>query len=52
MRMKREVLRLKRELNGVSAQDNFAKWAKLQRQYDKAAAEFEKIGTHSIDHDL
>ena len=51
MRMKREVLRLKRELNGVSAQDNFAKWAKLQRQYDKAVAEFEKIGTHSIDND-
>jgi hypothetical protein len=50
MRMKREVVRLKRELNGVSAQDDFAKWAKLRRQHDKAVVEFENIGTHSIDH--
>ncbi|OCL01422.1 hypothetical protein AOQ84DRAFT_329001 [Glonium stellatum] len=43
--MKREVVRLKRELNKVSAQDDFAKWAKLRRQHDKAVADFEKIDT-------
>ncbi|KAF2202448.1 hypothetical protein GQ43DRAFT_369103 [Delitschia confertaspora ATCC 74209] len=42
-KLKREVLRLKRELAGVSAQDDFARWAKLRRQHDKAMAEFEKI---------
>ncbi|KAF2260084.1 CHD5-domain-containing protein [Lojkania enalia] len=41
--LKREVIRLKRELGGVSAQDDFAKWAKLRRQYDKAVGEFKKI---------
>jgi hypothetical protein len=35
---------LKRELAGVSAQDDFARWAKLRRQHDKAVQEFEKIG--------
>ncbi|KAF2185642.1 hypothetical protein K469DRAFT_750351 [Zopfia rhizophila CBS 207.26] len=42
-RLKREVVRLKRELNAVSAQDDFAKWAKLRRQHDKAMSEFEKL---------
>ena len=36
---------MKRELGKVSAQDDFARWAKLQRQHDKAMAEFQKIGT-------
>ena len=35
-------MRLKRELAATSAQDQFAKWAKLQRQYDKALAEHDK----------
>ncbi|KAJ9642496.1 GET complex subunit get1 [Coniosporium apollinis] len=42
MRLKREVVRLKREMNTVSAQDDFARWAKLRRQHDKAVAEFNK----------
>ena len=42
MRLRREVVRLKRELGTTSAQDQFAKWAKLQRQYDKTLAEHEK----------
>ncbi|KAF2736432.1 CHD5-domain-containing protein [Polyplosphaeria fusca] len=41
-KLKREVVRLKRELNAVSAQDNFSKWAKLRREHDKALSEFEK----------
>ncbi|KAF1993124.1 hypothetical protein P154DRAFT_625670 [Amniculicola lignicola CBS 123094] len=42
-RLKREVVRLKREMGAVSAQDDFARWAKLRRQHDKALAEFEKV---------
>ncbi|GAB7348224.1 hypothetical protein MBLNU459_g6221t1 [Dothideomycetes sp. NU459] len=41
-RMRREVVRLKREMNAVSAQDEFSRWAKLRRQHDKAVAEHEK----------
>jgi len=40
--LKREVVRLKRELAAVSAQDDFARWAKLRRQHDKAVAEYDK----------
>ncbi|KAK5240546.1 GET complex subunit get1 [Cryomyces antarcticus] len=42
---KREVLRLKKEMNGISAQDDFARWAKIRRQHDKAVAEHDKSGT-------
>jgi hypothetical protein len=45
--LKREVVRLKRELAATSAQDDFARWAKLRRQHDKAVAEYEKVGTLS-----
>ena len=45
--MKKEVVRLKRELGAVSAQDDFARWAKLQRQHDKAFGDFQKLGTHT-----
>ncbi|OJD36037.1 chd5 domain-containing protein [Diplodia corticola] len=41
-KLKREVLRLKKEMNGVSAQDDFARWAKLRRAHDKAFADFQK----------
>ncbi|KAF2480183.1 CHD5-like protein-domain-containing protein [Neohortaea acidophila] len=40
-KQKREVLRLQRELNATSAQDEFAKWAKLRRQHDKAKEKYE-----------
>ena len=33
---------LKRELNGTSSQDQFAKWAKLRRQHDKKQAEYDE----------
>lgn len=34
-------------MNGVSAQDNFTKWAKLRRQHDKAVQQYEKSCTYS-----
>jgi len=37
-----EVVRQKRELAATSPQDQFAKWAKLQRQYEKTLAEHDK----------
>ncbi|MCJ1246084.1 GET complex subunit get1 [Trapelia coarctata] len=40
--LQREVLRLKREMNATSSQDEFAKWAKLRRQHDKTLAEYEQ----------
>lgn len=39
-----EIIRLKRELRSTSSQDEFAKWAKLRRQHDKAVAEYEQQG--------
>jgi tail-anchored protein insertion receptor len=42
-RLLREVLKLRTEMNNTSSQDQFAKWAKLRRQHDKALAEYEKI---------
>ncbi|KAF4551836.1 CHD5-like protein [Elsinoe fawcettii] len=41
-KLRREVVRLKRELASVSAQDEFTKWAKLRRQHDKVVADQEK----------
>ena len=48
--LQREVVRLKRELGAVSAQDDFARWAKLQRQHDKVLNEYQKIGTYASAH--
>lgn len=42
--LRNEVLRLQREMNAVSAQDNFAKWARLRREHDKAKEKFEREG--------
>lgn len=46
MRKKREirsqVLKLRAELAGTSAQDEFSKWAKTRRKLDKAIAELEQ----------
>lgn len=47
-RLKKEVVRLKLELNATSAQDEFSKWAKLRRQHDKATAEYEKSGMFGL----
>lgn len=37
-------MRLRKEMQSTSAQDNFSKWAKLRRQYDKANAQYEQSG--------
>jgi len=41
--LKKEIIRLKRELASTSPQDNFSKWAKLDRQHNKAVAEYQKL---------
>ncbi|KAF7315787.1 Protein GET1 [Mycena indigotica] len=41
--LKSELLTLKAELLRTSAQDQFAKWAKLRRSVDKGIAELEKL---------
>ena len=47
IRLRRDVVRMKRELAAISAQDDFAKWAKLRRQHDKAMEEHDKKGTRA-----
>ncbi|KAJ6012859.1 hypothetical protein N7522_003214 [Penicillium canescens] len=41
--LKREVLEQKRDMNSVSSQDQFAKWAKLRRRHDKTMEEYEAM---------
>jgi len=41
--LKAEILATKKELLQTSAQDQFAKWAKLRRSMDKGLADLEKI---------
>lgn len=40
--LRREVIRLKREMNATSSQDEFAKWAKIRRNHDKALARYDE----------
>ena len=44
LRLRREVLRLKKEMNAISAQDNFSKWAKLRREHDKLMTQHDEKG--------
>lgn len=47
-KLKAELLTTKKELMQTSAQDQFAKWAKLRRSVDKGIAELEKLSeSHS-----
>lgn len=41
-RLQKEFWRLKQELNATSAQDQFAKWAKLDRKFNEVVAQLEK----------
>lgn len=52
LRLKKEVVRLKREMGTVSAQDEFARWAKLRRQHDKAVADYDKACMCSVSSSL
>lgn len=36
-------MKVRRDLNATSSQDEFAKWAKLRRQHDKMLEELEKM---------
>ena len=40
--LQKEVIRLKREMNATSSQDEFAKWAKLRRSHDKNLAQYDE----------
>jgi hypothetical protein len=35
-------------MTNTSAQDDFAKWAKLRRQHDKKKAEYDENGTRTL----
>lgn len=35
-------MRLKREMNATSSQDEFAKWAKIRRSHDKVLARYDE----------
>ena len=35
-------MRLKREMNATSSQDEFAKWAKIRRNHDKILAQYDE----------
>ena len=39
-----ELVGLKQELNATSAQDQFAKWARLDRQFSRVQAEYDNKG--------
>ncbi|KAK4908155.1 GET complex subunit get1 [Elasticomyces elasticus] len=43
-KLKAEVLRQKKEMAAISAQDDFARWAKLRREHDKAQAVYDAKG--------
>lgn len=40
--LRAEVVRLNREMTATSAQDNFAKWARLRREHDKAKEKYDR----------
>jgi uncharacterized protein YlxW (UPF0749 family) len=41
--LKTELIQTKQDLSRTSAQDQFAKWAKLRRSVDKMVSELEKL---------
>jgi hypothetical protein len=43
--LQKDLFKLKKELASISAQDEFARWAKVRRQHDKAQAELDKHST-------
>lgn len=44
-KLQQSYLKVRRDLNATSSQDEFAKWAKLRRQHDKMLEELEKKST-------
>ena len=47
-KLKTEILANKKELLQTSAQDQFAKWAKLRRSVDKGLSDLEKLSESSL----
>ena len=47
-KLKTEILANKKDLLQTSAQDQFAKWAKLRRSVDKGLADLEKLSEYLI----
>lgn len=45
--LRAEVVRLKRDMASTSAQDNFAKWAKIRREHDRALQNHDEIAAKS-----
>jgi tail-anchored protein insertion receptor len=43
--LRKEILRIKTEMNATSAQDDFVKWARLRRQFDKKSDEYNTMST-------
>lgn len=42
-KLQSEYLKIRRDLNATSSQDEFARWAKLRRQHDKLLDQLEKM---------
>ncbi len=40
--LKSQYMKVRKEMNAISSQDEFAKWAKLRRQHDKLLEQLEK----------
>lgn len=51
-KLQQDYLKVRRELNATSSQDEFAKWAKLRRQHDKLLEQLEKKSKHRTAHVL
>ncbi|KAF2794915.1 hypothetical protein K505DRAFT_324420 [Melanomma pulvis-pyrius CBS 109.77] len=43
LELKLDIVSVKRDMAAVSAQDDFARWAKITRQHDKAMQEFQML---------
>lgn len=48
--LKQEILAGRRELQTISAQDEFSKWAKVRRRVDKQSGELEALNTSLASH--
>lgn len=46
--LQKSYLKVRRDLNATSSQDEFAKWAKLRRQHDKLFEELEKKSMYLV----
>ncbi len=45
VKIKRDLIKTRTQLSSISAQDEFAKWAKLRRALDKLMADYQKLSS-------